>query len=301
MRIFICPCVEKEKSMAAMPSVTAVLAKYGIEPVMSDALRSVYDDERVTYREASPHNSNLLKDMLSCDMIMTVGGDGMMLKLSKAATIYGIPLIGINTGRLGFMTTIDADELDKLSALAHGTYSISRRMLLDMTDIVVDEKTDGEKTETVFYHQYALNDVVLFKDVNSKLPEFTVKVNGEVVTKIRADGLIFSTPTGSTAYALSAGGPIIEPTVECIQMTPLCPHSLMNRPMIFGGNDRITASYTPYEGSRVNISTDGGESCELPHDREITIFKCDRHLNIVQIGGRSFYRTVSEKLMTTLK
>ena len=281
-----------------MPAVIDTLAKYGITAVMSDDVRKCFDDKRVIFRNSIVDNSNLINDIDDCDMIMTVGGDGMMLKNGKTAAVYNKPLIGINTGRLGFMTALNSDELDKLSALKDGTYTMSRRMLLDMTE---EEAGGSGNNEPVIYQNYALNDFVLFKDVNSKLPEFTIRANGETVTKIRADGLIFSTPTGSTAYALSAGGPIIEPTIECIQMTPLCPHSLMNRPMIFSGSDKITASYTAYEGSRVNISADGGESREFRPDKEITIFKSNLQLNIVQIGGKSFYRSVSEKLMTTLK
>lgn len=298
MNIYICPCVEKEKSMALLPSVIDALDRYGITAVMSDDVRKLFDDKRVIYRDSIVNNRSIIKELDGCDMIMTVGGDGMTLKMGKAAAVYNKPLIGINTGRLGFMTALNSDELEKLSALSYGTYTMSRRMLLDMT-----EEGSGESGNngSFVYQHYALNDFVLFKDVNSKLPEFTIRANGETVTKIRADGLIFSTPTGSTAYALSAGGPIIEPTIECIQMTPLCPHSLMNRPMIFSGSDKITASYTAYEGSRVNISADGGESREFRPDKEITIFKSDLQLNIVQIGGKSFYRTVSEKLMTTLK
>ena len=284
MRIYVCPCTDKEKSVKALPPVIAALTGNGITPVMSDAVRGIYDDERVTYI-GTVAGDELPDD---CDMIMTVGGDGTMLKWGKRATFAFRPLIGVNTGRLGFMTSLDADELDRLSALADGSYTLSRRMLLSASV--------GQR------EWCAINDVVLFKDVNSKLPEFTVKINGNTITKIRADGLIFSTPTGSTAYALSAGGPIIEPTVECIQMIPLCAHTLLNRPMIFSGNDIVTVSYAAYEGSRVNISADGSEGYEFAAETELTVQKLkDAALQIVEIGGRSFYSSVREKLMTPLK
>lgn len=300
MKIYVCPCEDKKKSITVLPSVIDALVKYRVVPVMSDALRTVYNDERVTYCARHDTDEDIIAGLQNCDMIMTVGGDGMMLRFGKAAAEYSLPLIGINTGRLGFMTTIDTDELEKLSALSDGSYTISKRMLLGMKQSADAEKDADDLTENG-YTRCAINDIVLFKNVDSKLPEFIVRINGETVTRIRADGLIFSTPTGSTAYALSAGGPIIEPSIECIQMTPLCPHSLLNRPMIFSGNDKITVSYAAYERSRVNISADGGESYKLPPEKEIVIFKSDVQLNIVQIGGKSFYRTVSEKLMTTLK
>jgi len=280
MKIFVCPCAEKEKSMAALPSVTAALRKYGITPVFDRSVYELYRDERAEYSESD--------DIIGeCDMLLTVGGDGMMLKWGKKAAFAGKPLIGINTGRLGFMTAVDSDCLDKLSALTDGSCTFSTRMMLS-ADLSGEEIT-------------ALNDIVLFKDVNSKLPEFTVRINGITVTKVRADGLIFSTPTGSTAYALSAGGPIIEPTVECIQLTHLCAHTLLNRPMIFSGTDVVTVSYAPYEGSRVNMSVDGANGTEFPADAELVIRKSPVALRIAEIGERSFYSTVSEKLMTPLK
>jgi NAD+ kinase len=224
-------------------------------------------------------------------MLLTVGGDGMMLKWGREAAFADKPLVGINTGRLGFMTALDMDELDKLSALGTGKYSLSRRMMLS-----AKLKQGGVSRDIT-----SLNDIVLFKDVNSKLPEFSVKINGTTVTRVRADGLIFSTPTGSTAYALSAGGPIIEPTVECIQLTFLCAHTLLNRPMIFSGNDTISVGYTAYEGSRVNMSVDGGSGVEIGADDEIVITKSSVKLAIVEIGEKSFYSAVGEKLMQPLK
>ena len=288
MKIYVCPCTDKEKSMAALPSVIKALCDCGITPVMSEGLHSLYNDERVTYRPA-----DIGEDMISgCDMLMTIGGDGMILKWAKRAlSCVNMPVIGINTGRLGFMTAVDINELDKIKALADGNYVLSKRMMLGVT--LVDK--NGHKSYP------ALNDTVLFKDVNSKLPEFTVKINGAKVTTVRADGLIFSTPTGSTAYALSAGGPIIEPTVECIQMTALCAHTLLNRPMIFSGNDIVTVSYSAYDGSRVNMSVDGSEGIEFEAGNTITIRKFSTALHLVEIGSRSFYTTVSEKLMAPIK
>ena len=284
MKIYVCPCLGKEKSMAALPSVIAALKECGITPVMSESVRAEYSDERAEYSVSD----NIIGE---CDMLLTVGGDGMILKWGKKAAFADKPLVGINTGRLGFMTALDDDELDKLSALERGKYTLSRRMM--MSAKLISSGVTRDFT--------SLNDVVLFKDVNSKLPEFSVKINGTTVNKVRADGLIFSTPTGSTAYALSAGGPIIEPTVECIQLTFLCAHTLLNRPMIFSGNDTISVGYTEYEGSRVNMSVDGGSGIEVRASDEIVINKSSVRLALVELGGKSFYGTVGEKLMQPLK
>lgn len=284
MKIYVCPCVDKEKSMAALPSVIAALRDSGIIPVLDEQISGLYSDERAEYTGSD-------EALSSCEMLLTVGGDGMILKWGRLAAVAGKPLVGINTGRLGFMTALDADETEKLSALADGSFTVSRRMMLSAELVRKGEKSGAS----------ALNDIVLFKEAISKLPEFTVRVNGVTVTRIRADGLILSTPTGSTAYALSAGGPIIEPTVECIQLTALCAHTLLNRPMIFSGSDILSISCGMYEGSRVNMSIDGGTAIEIGGDDELIVKKSDIALQLVEIGGKSFYSTVSEKLMTPLK
>ena len=189
------------------------------------------------------------------------------------------------------MSSLDCDETDRLSALKNGGYGFSRRMMLDISIM----SRDGASRHS------ALNDVVLFKDTYSKLPEYEVRINGDTATKFRADGVIFSTPTGSTAYALSAGGPILAPTIECIQMTPLCAHTLFNRPMIFSGSDTVSVSFKGYEGSSVSISVDGESGIAFEDGDEIVIKRSDVKLDLIDIGGRSFYSAVSEKLMTPLK
>ena len=284
MKILICASVKKQKSIDVLPEVVDALLKYENEIYMLSDIKRSYFDERVSYYE----NEDIIG---ACDLIMTVGGDGAILKWGKRAAKYDKPLIGINTGRLGFMTTLEPDSLHKLSILMAGTYSVSRRMMMNSKIKAVGKTINNT----------ALNDVVLFKDISSKLPEYIVKINGKTVTKIRADGLIFSTPTGSTAYALSAGGTIIEPTVECIQLTTLCAHSLFNRPMIFSGNDIISVSCRQYEGSQANITVDGGEPIPFSEGDELILTKSDKALRLIDIDGNSFYEAVRDKLMTPIK
>ena len=284
MKIFVIPCESKEKSIAVLPSVITVLLEAGIKPLLTEAAAGQCAESRAECLDADAAIS-------VCDMLMTIGGDGMILKWGKRAAPAGKPVIGINTGRVGFMTAVDSDELDKLKALADGMYTLSRRMML-----TAEHTCGGEVRQLT-----ALNDVVLFKESGSKLPEFEVRINGALVNRVRADGLIFSTPTGSTAYALAAGGPIIEPTVECIQMTALCAHTLLNRPMIFGAGDVVSVDHIPYEGSRVYMSVDGSGGTELSPDDSLVIKRSPIHLNIAEVGVRSFFTNVGEKLMTPLK
>ena len=284
MKALICTNFKKEKSIALVPKLIKALEKNGIVPMMPLNSREHFLSDDVVYADES--------DILTeTDVFITIGGDGTILKWGKKAALLNKPLLGINTGRLGFMTALETDEFDKINVLKSGNYHISKRMLMNGVFSV------SGKTKNYL----ALNDIVLSKDSYSKLPEFTVKINNIIVSKIRADGIIFSTPTGSTAYALSAGGPIIEPTVECIELTHLCAHTLLNRPMIFSGNDVITVSFSGYEGSSVSASVDGDSGIMLNEGDEIIIKKSDTYLNLIDISGGSFYNSVSNKLMQPLK
>lgn len=284
MKAFICTNFKKEKSLKVLPELIYALNDSGIVPMMSDDSGAFFSSDSVIF---SDENSL----MNECDLFITVGGDGTILKWGKKAAMLGKKLLGINTGRLGFMTALEVNEFDKISKLKTGDYRISRRMLMNGGFI----KKESNK------NYIALNDIVLSKDSYSKLPEFVVQSNGVTVSKIRADGLIFSTPTGSTAYALSAGGPIIEPTIECIELTPLCPHTLLNRPMIFSGNDIITVSYNGYEGSAVSASVDGDSGIKFSEGEIIRITKSDIFLNLIDISGNIFYNSVNNKLIQPLK
>ena len=284
MKVLISTSTKKQKSLDVLPEVVDTLIKNGIGVCMLSDIYEFYSDERVSF-------SNDDGIIAECDIILTVGGDGTILKWGKKAAEYDKPLIGINTGRLGFMTAFECTELHKLSVLTTGNYSISKRMMIN-----AEINKGGEKSDDT-----ALNDIVLFKDINSKLPEYIVRINGTIVSKIRADGLIFSTPTGSTAYALSAGGTIIEPTVECIQLTPLCAHSLFNRPMIFSGSDVISVSCKQYDGSQANISIDGNPGIPFNEGDELILKKSGKTLKLIDIDGNGFYEAVSSKLMTPIK
>jgi NAD+ kinase len=217
----------------------------------------------------------IVGDIRECEVVVTVGGDGTILKAGIEAARHGKPLLGINTGRLGFMATLEKDALDKLEQLKSGKYSVSRRMLLQVGNLI------------------ALNDVVLHRGNEARLPEFVVFKDEVEVTRVRADGVIVATSTGSTAYSLSAGGPIIEPELECFLVTALSPHSLFNRPMIFAPDSvlRICAE-------DVYVSVDG---VLQDKNEEIRITKSGYYLDLIDIDGNSFYDSIHNKLMKPLK
>ena len=186
------------------------------------------------------------------------------------------------------MTSIESGELDTLERLKTGEYTVSRRMMLDI-------EYEGKGNYS------AINDVVFSKCRYSKLPEFIVSVEEYEVTKIRADGIIFCTPAGSTAYSLSAGGPIISPDAQCIEFTPLCAHSLFGRPMIFSADSEITVRFSAYEDSGVSLSIDGNDDMDFKEGEIIKIRRSEQQLSIIDINGSSFYKAVHNKLMRPLK
>ena len=223
-----------------------------------------------------------------CDLVITVGGDGTILHYGKAAARLNKPLLGINTGRLGFMTSLEINELEKLELLCEKKWEISSRMMLDI-----------ELGEQVFL---ALNDAVFLKAMDSKMPEFNVRTSNTIVSEIRADGLILSTPTGSTAYALSAGGPIIEPSLHCIEITPLCAHSLFGRPMILSAENPLFVQYCGKADTHsVYVSVDGEKALRFEIGDVAVIRKSALHLDLINLDDKNFHTAVSNKLMKPFK
>lgn len=219
-----------------------------------------------------------------CDVVVTIGGDGTILKAGKQAAKAGKPLLGINTGRLGFMATLEKDGVtsDNLERLKRGDYSVSRRMLLSV-------EIGGETLN-------ALNDIVLQRK-EQRLPDFRVFRGNTEVINISADGIIVCSPTGSTAYSLSAGGPIIEPESECFSLTALCPHTLFNRSMIFSPAQPLILRLQ--ERDNVSVIIDGSEFVNASD--EIVITKSDYVLNLIDIDGDNFYNSIHNKLMKPMK
>lgn len=226
-----------------------------------------------------------------CFCMITVGGDGSIISHGKLAAAWGIPLLGVNTGRLGFMANLEPAEIRRIPEIIRGQIQVSRRMMMS-----VDVKyANGGKL-----HQNTLNDVVVSRDSKSKLPEFCVFCNDTEVSRLRADGVIFSTPTGSTAYSLSAGGPIIDPALRCIEYTALCPHSLFSRPMIFSAESTVTLRVNSYQDSRVTISFDGDSGYPFGDGDELIMSIGAPDLMLIETGD-GFFGSVNRKLMQPLK
>lgn len=218
----------------ALPRVCAALRKLGAEvllPGEGDAF-------------PSPNADALIRES---DVTVALGGDGTIIHTAKRAAICGRAVLGINGGRLGFMAGLEADELERLSALIRGEYTVEKRMLLD----IVVQTGEGGGTR-----YSALNEAVVSRGSLSRMIELEVSNRGERVARYRADGVIVATPTGSTAYSLSAGGPVIDPALRCLLLTPVCPHSLHSRSYLFD-EDAVLAVRPAGGAGRADLSDRG--------------------------------------------
>jgi len=220
----------------------------------------------------------------SPDIILVFGGDGTILRAKSFSIKYNAPMLGINTGNLGFLSEIAPDELGKsIEYLLNGKYKVQSRMMLK-----VYVKRDKEKIPL----DDALNDVVIYKGVTPKLIDISLYSNGRSVVETRCDGLILSTPTGSTAYSLSAGGPILSPIMDAIVAAPLNPHVLTVRPMVFSSKDVLSVKVNPQS----LIQIDGQNSFELKNGDKLFATASEKRVNFVKLGNRTFFQILRKKL-----
>ena len=222
------------------------------------------------------------------DLIIVVGGDGSLLSAARMAIKVNVPVIGINRGRLGFLTDISPQDIEaQLSCVLAGDYNEERRFLLHTR--IYDE-------ETTFYQGDALNDVVLSRGNETHLIEFDVYINQQFVSHYRSDGLILATPTGSTAYALSAGGPIMHPQLNAIVMVPMFSHSLSSRPLVIDGQSHIELRISQKNEMDLQISCDGHESRLVKPGQHVAIEKNAQQLRLLHPNEYHYYDTLRIKL-----
>jgi len=221
------------------------------------------------------------------DLAVVLGGDGTMLNIARTLTPFKIPLVGVNQGRLGFLTDLSIDSMQQsIAAMLEGEFVTEKRMLL-ATRVM----RNGERV----FSSLAFNEVVVHRSNVSSMIEFEVRINGEYLYTQRADGLIVSTPTGSTAYALSAGGPIIHPSLDVIALVPVCPHTLSNRPVVVGGESIIEILMHRTEDVRVRFDSHTHFDLHLQDTLKVTRYP--EPVCLLHPAGHSYYHTLREKLL----
>ena len=223
-----------------------------------------------------------------CDLAIVVGGDGSMLSAARTMAKYGTPLLGVNRGRLGFLTDISPDEIEeRVSLVLGGEFEREERFLLDV--VVV---RDGE----VIGRADALNDVVVNSGTSAQMIEFDLYVNDTFVYRQRADGMIISTPTGSTAYSLSGGGPIMHPSLDALVLVPMFPHTLSSRPIVVDGNSRLRLEIAEVNSIHPPVTCDGQVNMTARPGDAVEVFKTPHPMTLIHPPGHDFYASCRDKL-----
>lgn len=226
------------------------------------------------------------RELPNADLVICFGGDGTILHMAKTATRKGLPILGVNIGTMGFMAELESTELDKLSHLATGEYSVDGRMMLDVT---------VQRDRDIIFHDICLNDAVITKGAVARIVHLAVKCDGVEAMECGGDGVIVCTPTGSTAYSLSAGGPIVEPEAKSIIITPICAHDVGSRCIVASENRTITVNMVRNARRNAYVSVDGGKAFRLSMGDVVTIKKSHLETKLIRLKERSFYDVVNSK------
>ncbi|MBR4296534.1 MAG: NAD(+)/NADH kinase [Clostridia bacterium] len=277
----------REKADAAA-RVAAYLNEYKCELFVSELMREkVEKNEKLADIVKFIPNSSLYRAM---DIIIVLGGDGSILTSARYCMSAGTPILGINLGRLGYMAEMEADEIDMLSKLFDGSYQIEERGMLDVSVF--------RKGKQLLNRASALNDAVISNGSIARMIDLELFEDDSLVASYRADGLILSTPTGSTAYSMSAGGPIIDPRMDCICVTPICSHSLTARPIVFSDKSLLTVKNTCEREKSLFLTLDGRVSFELYRGDTVRVKKSSFVTRLVRLKKQGFYKTLHSKMTT---
>ena len=230
--------------------------------------------------------SRLDRELPTAAMVVCFGGDGTILHMAKSATRQGIPILGVNIGTMGFMAELESTELSQLARIATGDYTIDNRMMLDVT---------VHRDRDIIFHDICLNDVAITKGAVARIVHLAVKCDGVQAMECGGDGIIIATPTGSTAYSLSAGGPIVEPEASSILITPICAHDVASRCIVASDKRVITAELVKNARRNAFISVDGGKALRMNMGDVATIKKSNLVTKLIRLKDRSFYDVMNVK------
>lgn len=275
MKIALLPNLTRKNALQVALDVCAELEKHG----MNYCIKRDYTEE---FKNTKAEFITVDEMIDSCDIVIAVGGDGTIIHAAK----FGKPTLGINAGRIAFMAGLEPGELDMLSNLKSGKYELDRRMML-RAEILSPEN------EVIGVH-YCVNDAVIARGFQIKMDDFVVEHNGKFLNKYTADGIIFSTPTGSTAYNLSAGGPVVDPQIESILLTPICTHSLFSRALIFKPDSEFVLRG---KGDiEIGLSCDGEDAIPIKKNCSVRITKAEMFGEFIRIKNETFLEILNSKL-----
>ena len=274
MVIAVLPNLDKRGAPEVVEKLGVFLKNEGVKAYLPDTI-------------CSPNYEHVPEDELYslADVIITVGGDGTIMRYAKRAALDNKPVLAINAGRMGYLADIEQNELSLISKLIKGEYKTETRMMLDVS-VYENGNLMGSYS--------ALNDAVITSGFISRIIDISVAVEKDAIS-YRADGLIVSTPTGSTAYSMSAGGPIIDPLTENFCITPICSHSLSAKPIILGTDNQIKLKAFSKKRTEIYLTIDGRKVTNIKPFTEIIVSKSNLTAKLIRLNDRSFYKTLSVK------
>lgn len=285
MKIVLSSNPYRDKGLRVALEAKRVLEHAGAQTVMCLPFQPKKGDRLDLPRQMTL--SLLDKELETADLLVCFGGDGTILHAARDATLHGVPILGVNMGSVGFMAELERSELPLLASLAHGIYTIEERMMLDVK-VLRGNKLISQDT--------ALNDAVISKGSMARVAEMEVLADRVKVSAITGDGVIIATPTGSTAYSMSAGGPIVEPTSKSIIVTPVCAHQLAARAMVLAPERVVTVQLPRGNRKYLYLSVDGGKAVRLTGGDRVDICQSQRTTQLVRLADRSFYQVINQKL-----
>lgn len=280
--ILLTPNPYRDKNFQTVRSAVKILRDAGIDPKIC----LPFEVDRSYELPRDLRFSKLERELPNAEMVICFGGDGTILHMAKAATRKAVPILGVNIGTMGFIAELESTELDKLALVAKGKYTLEGRMMLDVT---------VQRDRDIIFHDICLNDVAITKGAVARIVHLAVQCDGVQAMECGGDGVLISTPTGSTGYSLSAGGPIVEPDAHNIIITPICAHDVGSRCIVASEKRVITVGMVQNARRNAFLSVDGGKALRLNMGDVVTIQKSKMETRLVRVKDRSFFDVVNTK------
>ena len=285
MRVILSSNPYRDKGLRAALEARRILERAGAETALCLPFRPRKGDRLELPRQLPM--GELEEELTRADLLVCFGGDGTILHAARDATLHDVPVLGVNMGSVGFMAELERGELPVLADLVKNGFSTEDRMMLDVRVLRGDKQ---------IFQDLALNDAVCSKGSVARVAELEVWADGTRISQISGDGVIVATPTGSTAYSMSAGGPIVEPASHSIIVTPVCPHQLAARSMVLSDSRVVTIQHPRGNRKQSYLSVDGGKALRLAGGERVEIRRSDYAAKLVRVTDRSFYQIINQKL-----
>ena len=288
MRIVLSPNPYRDRGLKAAQAARKILNQAGVEtsiclPFDLDGGSKVELPRHLTYEKMD-------QVLPGADLLICFGGDGTILHAAKDVNAYGIPVLGVNMGSVGFMAELEYSELSLLSRLADRRFSVEERMMLDVSVV-----RSGKKV----FHEIALNDAALTKGAVARVVDLKISCDKMFMSEFSGDGVVVSTPTGSTGYSMSAGGPIVEPTAENLIITPICAHAMDAKSFVLSSERVVSIRPGRLARKTAYLSADGGRAFRLLDGDVVEICKSEKVTKLVRLSGRTFYEILAKKFGRT--